>query len=122
VKPDGLVILGGANRPNAREADDDLMRRARIVIDARHGATEKAGDLVLALASGALTPDRIVAEIGACLDAPPPEAPGADLTVFKSLGLAVQDAVLAARLVAKAERAGIGLVVDLEGALTADAA
>jgi ornithine cyclodeaminase/alanine dehydrogenase-like protein (mu-crystallin family) len=116
VKPGALVILGGANRATAREGDDDLMRRARVIVDARHGATDKAGDLALALKSGALVADRIVAEIGACFERPPPDAPGMDLTVFKSMGLAVQDAVLAARLVEMAERTGVGVSVDLEGA------
>jgi ornithine cyclodeaminase len=122
VKPGALVVLGGANRPTAREADDDLMRRARVVVDARHGAAAKAGDLALALANGALDPARIVAEIGACLDGPPPDAPGADVTVFKSMGLAVQDAVLAERLVERAERSGVGVRIDLEGSATANAA
>jgi len=116
ARPGALVILGGANRPTAREADDDLMRRARVIVDARAGILEKAGDLARALASGALDPARIVAEIGPCLDGSVPEAPGTDVTVFKSMGLAVQDAVLAARLVEKAERAGVGVQVDLEGA------
>ena len=122
VRAGALVILGGANRPTAREADDDLMRRARVVVDARHGAVEKAGDLALALASGALSPERIVAEIGACFDHGAPEVPDTDVTVFKSMGLAVQDAVLAARLVDNAEKVGIGTRVDLEGAAPAHAA
>jgi ornithine cyclodeaminase/alanine dehydrogenase-like protein (mu-crystallin family) len=122
VKPQAVVILGGANRPTAREADDDLMRRARVLVDARHGANEKAGDLALALKSGALAPERVVAEIGACLDKGPPEVPGTDVTVFKSMGLAVQDSVLAAKVVAVAEREGIGMLVDLEGVTTANAA
>jgi ornithine cyclodeaminase len=116
VRAGALVILGGANRPAAREADDDLMGRARVIVDARAGALDKAGDLVRSLASGALDPVRIVAEIGACLDGSVPEAAGTDVTVFKSMGLPVQDAVLAAHLVRKAERAGLGRPVDLEGA------
>jgi ornithine cyclodeaminase/alanine dehydrogenase-like protein (mu-crystallin family) len=83
---------------------------------------EKAGDLALALKSGALSPDRIVAEIGACLDRGPPEVPGTDVIVFKSMGLAVQDGVLAAQVIARAEREGIGIMIDLEGVTTANAA
>jgi ornithine cyclodeaminase/alanine dehydrogenase-like protein (mu-crystallin family) len=116
VRPGALVVLGGANKPGMREADDELMRRARVLVDARPGILDKAGDLAEALRSGALVPERIVAEIGACLDRPPPEAPGADVTVFKSVGLAVQDLLLALRLVEAAERQGRGRLLDLEGA------
>ena len=116
VRSGALVILGGANRPTAREADDALMRRARVFVDARDGALEKAGDLALAAESGAFDPADIVGEIGAFLDGAVPEAVGRDVTVFKSMGLAVQDVVLARRLVAAAEAQGIGTILDLEGA------
>lgn len=115
VKPGACVILGGANRPTAREADDDLMRRADVYVDARQGALDKAGDLRLAMASGALTPERIVAEIGTCSDGALGLSRGSDLRVFKSMGLAIQDVVLAEHLVTRAEQAGVGTVVDLDG-------
>lgn len=109
------VILGGANRPAAREADDALMRRADVYLDAREGALAKAGDLALALSSGALDPARIRGEIGAHLTGPAPLTPGSDVLVFKSMGLAIQDLVLAEHLVARAETSGLGATVDLEG-------
>jgi ornithine cyclodeaminase len=114
VKPGACIVLGGANRPGAREADDALMRRADIYLDARAGATEKAGDIRLALASGALLPEQMRAEIGACTG-PLPLSPGRDVLVFKSMGLAIQDVVLAQHLVERAEERGIGQVVDLAG-------
>ena len=115
VRPGACVILGGANRPAAREADDDLMRRADVYVDARQGALDKAGDLKLAIASGALTPERILAEIGACSEGAPGLSRGSDLRVFKSMGLAIQDVVLAEHLVTLAEQTGVGTVVDLDG-------
>ncbi len=115
VRPGALVILGGANRPTAREADDALMGRARVFVDARQDVMEKAGDLALAAASGVFDPDDIAGEIGAFVDRPAPEAAGRDVTVFKSMGLAVQDVVLARRLVAEAEARCVGTMLDLEG-------
>lgn len=115
VKPGTCIVLGGANRPGAREADDALMRRADIYLDARAGVTEKAGDIRLALASGALIPEQMRAEIGACPDGPLPLSPGRDVFVFKSMGLAIQDVVLAQHLVERAEQRGIGQIVDLAG-------
>lgn len=115
VKPGTCIVLGGANRPGAREADDALMRRADIYLDARAGVTEKAGDIRLALASGALIPEQMRAEIGACPGGPLPLSPGRDVFVFKSMGLAIQDVLLAQHLVERAEQRGIGQIVDLAG-------
>lgn len=115
ARPGACVVLGGANRPGAREADDALIRRADIYLDAHAGAFEKAGDLALARASGALDPARIRGEIGAFACGIPPLSPGADLRVFKSMGLALQDTLLAEALVAAAEARGLGTVVDLGG-------
>ncbi|WP_284179515.1 ornithine cyclodeaminase family protein [Rhabdaerophilum sp. SD176] len=113
VRPGACIILGGANRPDAREADDALMRRADLYVDARQGATEKAGDIRLALASGALVPARIRAEIGAVPAGGLALSPGSDVRVFKSMGLAIQDVVLAEHLVDRAEVEGRGLQLDL---------
>ncbi len=81
------------------------MQRADLYLDARAGASEKAGDIRLALASGALTPDRIIAEIGATPVGGLPLSSGSDVRVFKSMGIAVQDVVLAHHLVGLAESA-----------------
>ncbi len=113
VKPGACIILGGANRPDAREADDALMQRADLYLDARAGASEKAGDIRLALASGALTPDRIIAEIGATPAGGLPLSSGSDVRVFKSMGIAVQDVVLAHHLVGLAEARNLGHIVNL---------
>jgi ornithine cyclodeaminase len=110
------VILGGANRPTAREADDALMGRADVYLDAQAGALDKAGDIRLAIRSGALSEGRIAGEIGAFLPGPRALPVGAELRVFKSMGLPLQDVALAERLVARAEREGRGMCVDLEGA------
>lgn len=113
VKPGAFVILGGANRPHAREADDALMRRARIYVDHLDGCFERAGDVSIPHASGALTRDRIAGEIGHLFAGhPEPRIPDVDVTVFKSIGIAAQDLVLAETLHARAEDEGVGLLFD----------
>jgi ornithine cyclodeaminase len=116
ARPGACIVLGGANRPGAREADDDLIRRADIYLDARADAFAKAGDLVRAQASGALDPARIRGEIGVLPERALPFSPGADVTVFKSMGLPLQDVLLADALVTKALARGLGTPVDLQGA------
>lgn len=115
-RPGTLVILAGANRPDAREADDALMARALVVADSLDNAAAKAGDVILGLAAGALTRERLAGEIGALIDGPAPTRPGTDILVFKSTGLAAQDLLLARRLLEKALAAGLGQQVDLAGA------
>lgn len=105
VRDGALVLLAGATRGDAREADDALMRRALVWADDATEALEKGGDIRLALSSGALDADRWRGEIGA-LDAPPPDG---GIRVFKSIGIAPQDLLLARHVVVQARARGIGL-------------
>ena len=113
VRPGALVILAGANRPHAREADDDLMARARIYVDHRSGCIERAGDLCIPLRSGHLKLQQIAGEIGSLLagSPQPPHGPE-DVTVFKSMGIIAQDLALAELIVTRAAQEGIGIEFD----------
>lgn len=108
VRPGTLVILGGANRLTAREADDDLIGRATVFTDSTTAALEKAGDLAIPLASGMLAPQRIQGEIGRWINKPLPHGAKDDVIVFKSVGIAVQDIALARMLLSEAASRGIG--------------
>jgi ornithine cyclodeaminase/alanine dehydrogenase-like protein (mu-crystallin family) len=104
------VILAGANRPLAREADNDLVARARIYVDHRSGCIERAGDIRIPLRSGHLDESQIAGEIGALmLGRIQPLAGGGDVTVFKSIGIIAQDIALAEAIVSNATRSGVGV-------------
>lgn len=79
----------GANRPTHRELDDDVMR-ATLVVDSRDGASKESGDVILSNA-------KIVAEIGEIFAGTANVSPD-ETTVFKSMGLGVED-LAAAKLV-----------------------
>jgi alanine dehydrogenase len=113
-RPGTHVNAIGAFRPDMREVDAALLRRAAVVVDQRAAAEEEAGDLLIAAARGEWSFDALHAELGALVAgaAPPPAAP-ADLTLFKSCGLAVQDVAAAAAALAAAEREGLGSVLEL---------
>ena len=102
-----LVILGGANQPDAREADDDFARRALIVADDAERCTTGAGDVRRALESGALEGARLLDGLSAFRAG---DAVPGDVLGFKSMGLASQDAALAEALVRRAQARGIGKV------------
>ncbi len=116
VKPGALVILAGANRPQAREADDELMARAQVYVDHRGGSVERAGDICIPLRSGRLKTEQIVGEIGDAIAGATP-VPRADVTVFKSMGIIAQDLALAELVVDRAARDGIGVELDIETGL-----
>ncbi|KAJ7984675.1 hypothetical protein DPEC_G00357210 [Dallia pectoralis] len=90
VKPGAHIAAVGACRPDWRELDDVLMRNAEVYVDSREGAAAESGDIIL---SGA----KVFAELGEVLNGTRP-AHREKTTVFKSLGMGIQDAV-AAKLV-----------------------
>ena len=93
--------LVGAFRPDMRESDDATMARARIFVDTRAGALTEAGDIVLAIRAGAISEEAIVADLCALAsDAAAGRGSGDEITVFKSVGAALED-LAAARLIYK---------------------
>jgi ornithine cyclodeaminase len=111
VRRGALVILGGANRPSAREADDLLLSRTTMFLDHYAGCLEKAGDVRLGLARGVLDEARIAGEIGKLL-AGKMALPPHDVMAFKSIGIAPQDLSLARHIFEEAERTGAGVLFD----------
>jgi ornithine cyclodeaminase len=107
---DGTHICAvGACRPNAREMDTALVRRARVFVDSRVGALAEAGDLVIPIKEGALDASHIAGEIGDVFGGRlAGRRDASEVTVFKSLGMAVED-VAAARLACdRAAARGLG--------------
>jgi ornithine cyclodeaminase len=102
LKPGAHVDLVGAFTPEMRESDDEVMRRGEVFVDTLEGALAEAGDILLAIASGALVRERIRADLhGLCAGRHPGRSDPAAITVFKSVGTALEDLV-AARLVHEA--------------------
>ncbi len=100
VRPGTHVDLVGAFRPDMRESDDALMRRAEVHVDTMTGALAEAGDIVRALRSGALSREAIRGDLYAlCRGELEGRRDPAAITVFKSVGSAVED-LAAATLVA----------------------
>jgi ornithine cyclodeaminase/alanine dehydrogenase-like protein (mu-crystallin family) len=115
VSPGTHVNAVGAPRPDHRELATDAVRRARLFVDSRAGALTEAGDVVIPIREGAITERHIVAEIGEVFAGRHPgrESDG-DITLFKSLGMAVEDVATARFAYALAEARGIGEEIRLE--------
>lgn len=92
LKPGTHVDLVGAFTPTMRESDDEAIRRARVFVDTRAGATKEAGDIVQAIASGALGAEDIVADLHELARGEKRGRESADeITLFKSVGAALED-------------------------------
>jgi ornithine cyclodeaminase/alanine dehydrogenase-like protein (mu-crystallin family) len=89
----------GASLPTAREIEGTLVGRARIFVDSREAALAEAGDLLLARVEGSISDEDIVGELGELLDGRiTGRRDAGEITLFKSLGLAIEDAAAAALL------------------------
>ena len=92
LKPGTHVDLVGGFTPTMREADDETVRRARVFVDTRAGATKEAGDIVQPLASGVLTADDIAADLHELSRGERSgRADAQEITLFKSVGAALED-------------------------------
>lgn len=105
--------VGAPPRPDHREIDTVGMKRALIVVDSTMTVHE-TGDLVIPLREGALTARDVATELGDVITGKHPGRTSPDqITLFKSVGIGLQDVALCRLLVARAREAGIGREVDL---------
>jgi ornithine cyclodeaminase len=116
IAPGAHVNAVGASLATTRELDSGTVARARLFVDRRESAQAEAGDFLIPRAEGLVGDDHIRAELGeVLLGRRPGRLSAGDVTVFKSLGLAVED-LAAARLVhAEARKTGAGTWVELGG-------
>jgi ornithine cyclodeaminase/alanine dehydrogenase-like protein (mu-crystallin family) len=88
LSPGAHINAIGAARPDWRELDDEVLRRSRVYVDSREAALKESGDVIAA--------GEIVAEVGEVVSgAKPGRRSAEEVTLFKSLGLAVEDVVTA---------------------------
>lgn len=106
LAPGAHVNAVGAPRPDWRELDDGLLRGARIFVDSREAAMKESGDVI---AASALAPELALTELGEVVAAVMPgRRSAAEITLFKSLGMAVEDVVTADLVYREALRQGYG--------------
>jgi alanine dehydrogenase len=102
VAPGAHVISVGATRPNHREIDPALIARSRLFVDSRAAAIKESGDVM------PFGDAHIVAELG---DAACARTSDDEVTIFKSLGLAVEDVAAAHLAITRAKASGRGLTI-----------
>jgi ornithine cyclodeaminase len=103
LRPGAHVNAVGAYTPAMRELDDEAVRRARVVVETREVAMAEAGDLLIPMAEGIVGPEHVLADLAELVRGAPVRRGPHDITVFKSVGAAFEDLVVAT---AAAERLG----------------
>jgi alanine dehydrogenase len=110
----GTHINGvGSHSPDSRELDTATIRRAKIVVDLRQAALKEAGDLLIPLSEGAISEAHIYADLGEIVSGKPGRMDDQEITLFKSVGLALQDVATARRVYDLAWQKGIGQELPL---------
>ena len=114
LRPGTHINAVGASVPAARELDTAAVTSARLFVDRRESALNEAGDVLIPMKEGAITATHIVAEIGELLTgAVQGRRTDQEITLFKSLGLAVEDLACAHFLHARASETGAGVRAEL---------
>jgi alanine dehydrogenase len=109
VRDGAHICAVGACRPDQREMDTALVRAARVFVDSRAGALAEAGDLVIPIREGAITPEHIAGELGDVFGGRTPgRRTASEITIFKSLGMAVEDVAAARLAFERASERGLG--------------
>jgi len=110
------VNAAGACFPTARELDTRAVVRARLYVDRREATLAEAGDFIIPKNEGAIGEDHIVGEVGeALLGRVPGRRSRDEITLFKSLGIAVEDLAAAHHIYRAALERGDAMVIELGG-------
>jgi alanine dehydrogenase len=96
LRPGTHLNLVGAFQPETREVDDVTVKRARIVVDTYEGALQEAGDLLIPIKNGTIDRSHIAADLHEIASGKKPARRSAEsITLFKSVGCALEDLVTA---------------------------
>jgi len=113
ISPGTHINAIGTFSPRAREVDTATMVAARLFVDRRESALNEAGDYLIPANEGAIGPEHIRGELGDVLTGTDPgRISPAEITLFKSLGLAIEDLAAAAHVYRKAQAANAGAWIE----------
>ncbi|OGD29884.1 MAG: hypothetical protein A2Y56_08500 [Candidatus Aminicenantes bacterium RBG_13_63_10] len=114
IAPGVHINAIGSYEPHVQEVPPEILRRSSVFVDSVEASLAETGDFLVPMASGLFSPDMIRGEIGSVAsgDLPGRSSPR-EITVFKSVGLAVQDVCAGRAALAEAERLGLGMTIDV---------
>ena len=114
LKPGVHINAVGSHRPDIREIDGATIKRAKLVVDSREAIKSECGDILLAIREGAIAEDHVTAEIGEVLaGSKPGRVSTEEITLYKSVGIALQDVATAQLVYRKALDHKVGTIVEV---------
>jgi alanine dehydrogenase len=114
LKDGAHVNAIGSHQPGTRELDEATIKKAKVVVDQKEACLKEAGELVDLITSGAISPDHIYGELGELVTGKKKgRTSDREITVFKSVGLAIQDIATAKTVFERAQARGIGKTVEV---------
>jgi ornithine cyclodeaminase/alanine dehydrogenase-like protein (mu-crystallin family) len=113
IAPGAHLNVVGSSIATAAEIDTPAVVRARFFVDCRNSTIHEGGEYLRALRAGAISPEHILGEIGEVASGlKAGRLSAADLTLYKSLGVAPQDLASTHYVLERARAAGVGQVID----------
>jgi ornithine cyclodeaminase/alanine dehydrogenase-like protein (mu-crystallin family) len=114
LKPGAHINAVGSHRPDLRELDGTTLARSKVFVDSRAAIMAECGDILLALAEKSITADHVQVEIGEVLAGTKPgRSATEEVTLYKSVGIAIQDVATARLVYHKALQGGVGTDVTV---------
>ena len=116
IAPGAHVNAVGAFTPTTRELDTAAVVKSRLYVDRRESTLNEAGEFLIPKSEGIIGDDHIAGELGEVLtDQVPGRQSPDEITLFKSLGIAVEDLAAAHFVLQKAKETGAGVWVEMGG-------
>ncbi len=116
LAPGAHINAVGAYTPATRELDTEAVVNARLYVDRRDSTLNEAGEFLIPKREGVIGDEHIVGELGeVLLGRAPGRGSPAEITLFKSLGIAIEDLAAAHHIWRKAEATGAGMWVEIGG-------
>jgi ornithine cyclodeaminase/alanine dehydrogenase len=106
--------IGSHHGPGTRELDEATIKKAKVVVDQKDACLKEAGDLLDLISNGTISPDHIYGELGELVTGKKKgRTSNTEITVFKSVGLAIQDVATAINVYELAKGKGIGKTIEI---------
>lgn len=113
LEPGMHLCVVGSSSPRMRELDSEAVKRCRVWVDSREATQLEAGDILIPLREGAIDAAHIIGELGDVVEGRSGRLSPDEITMFKSLGMAVEDVATAHLVVDRAKKRGIGKEITI---------
>ena len=114
LKPGAHINAVGSHRPDSREVDGPTVAQSKVVVDSREAIMAECGDILLAIKEKTIAENHVHAEIGEVLAGTKSGRSNAsEVTLYKSVGIAIQDVATAQLVYHKALKLKVGTNVEV---------